>query len=170
MTALSEWQNFYVIAGSSAGALIGLQFVVMALVAGMPRRPDLAQAASVFTTPTIVHFSAVLLLACGMTAPWLGMAPAAIVWGLTGVAGAVYSLAIALRLRRQSAYKPFFEDWVFHVALPFTAYGVLIASGCAGMQGLRWALFSAAGASVALLLTGIHNAWDTVTYHVFVKQ
>jgi hypothetical protein len=29
MTALSGWQNFYVIVGSSAGALIGLQFVVM---------------------------------------------------------------------------------------------------------------------------------------------
>jgi len=28
---LAQWQNFYVIAGSSAGALTGLQFVVMAL-------------------------------------------------------------------------------------------------------------------------------------------
>lgn len=27
MTPLSGWQNFYVIVGSSAGALIGLQFV-----------------------------------------------------------------------------------------------------------------------------------------------
>ena len=31
MTALGEWENFYVIVGSSAGALIGLQFVVMTL-------------------------------------------------------------------------------------------------------------------------------------------
>ena len=31
MTALAGWENFYVIVGSSAGALIGLQFVVMAL-------------------------------------------------------------------------------------------------------------------------------------------
>ena len=30
---LAQWQNFYVIAGSSAGALTGLQFVVMALIA-----------------------------------------------------------------------------------------------------------------------------------------
>ncbi len=36
MTALSGWQNFYMIVGSSAGCLIGLQFVVMALVANMP--------------------------------------------------------------------------------------------------------------------------------------
>ena len=36
MTALRGWENFYVIVGSSAGALIGLQFVVMTLIAGMP--------------------------------------------------------------------------------------------------------------------------------------
>jgi hypothetical protein len=39
MTTLAGWENFYVIVGSSAGALIGLQFVVMALVADMPRSP-----------------------------------------------------------------------------------------------------------------------------------
>ena len=44
MTALGGWQNFYVIVGSSAGALIGLQFVVMALVADLPRTPVQAQA------------------------------------------------------------------------------------------------------------------------------
>jgi hypothetical protein len=30
---MSSWENFYVIVGSSAGALIGLQFVVMTLIA-----------------------------------------------------------------------------------------------------------------------------------------
>ena len=34
LSALSRWENFYVIVGSSAGALTGLQFVVMALIAG----------------------------------------------------------------------------------------------------------------------------------------
>ncbi|MFZ1072124.1 MAG: hypothetical protein WAO21_01690 [Verrucomicrobiia bacterium] len=32
MTALDGWENFYVIVGSSAGALIGLQFVVITLI------------------------------------------------------------------------------------------------------------------------------------------
>ena len=44
MTPLAGWENFYVIVGSSAGALIGLQFVVITLIADMPmsavwRRP-----------------------------------------------------------------------------------------------------------------------------------
>jgi hypothetical protein len=43
MTALGGWGNFYVIVGSSAGALIGLQFVVMTLIANMrwPGGPSL---------------------------------------------------------------------------------------------------------------------------------
>jgi hypothetical protein len=56
MTALAGWENFYVIVGSSAGALIGLQFVVMALVANLPRGPGAAQAGEAFATPNIVHF------------------------------------------------------------------------------------------------------------------
>src|SRR5205807_4175372 len=32
MSALKEWESFYVIVGSSAGALIGLQFVVVTLI------------------------------------------------------------------------------------------------------------------------------------------
>ena len=36
MTALDGWENFYVIVGSSAGALIGLQFVVLTLIAERP--------------------------------------------------------------------------------------------------------------------------------------
>ena len=56
MTALSGWENFYVIVGSSAGALIGLQFVVIALIADMPIVRGQAQAGAAFATPTIVHF------------------------------------------------------------------------------------------------------------------
>jgi len=36
MTELAGWENFYVIVGSSAGALIGLQFVVITLIAAKP--------------------------------------------------------------------------------------------------------------------------------------
>jgi len=62
MTALSGWENFYVIVGSSAGALIGLQFVVITLIANRPIAPGQAQAGDAFATPNIVHFGTVLLL------------------------------------------------------------------------------------------------------------
>ncbi|MGB8129265.1 MAG: hypothetical protein WCG81_05695 [Candidatus Angelobacter sp.] len=70
MTALSEWQNFCVIVGSSAGALIGLQFVVLTLIAAMSRRVGTAEAGAAFSTPNVVHFGSVLLLAGILSAPW----------------------------------------------------------------------------------------------------
>jgi hypothetical protein len=69
MTTLDGWGNFYVIVGSSAGALIGLQFVVMTLIANMPLAHGDAQAGHTFTTPTVVHFGVVLLLSAAACAP-----------------------------------------------------------------------------------------------------
>jgi hypothetical protein len=76
MSALSGWENFYVIVGSSAGALIGLQFVVITLIAEIPIEKDMERAGSAFATPTIVHFGSVLLVSAGISAPWHGIAGA----------------------------------------------------------------------------------------------
>jgi hypothetical protein len=62
VTVFGGWQNFYVIVGSSAGALIGLQFVVITLIAARPIAGDAQSAGAAFATPTIVHFGVVLLL------------------------------------------------------------------------------------------------------------
>ena len=72
-------------------------------------------------------------------------------------------------MRRQSAYKPEFEDWLFHVLLPFAAYAALAVSSYASRSHLHEALFGVGTAVLLLLFVGIHNAWDAVTYHVFVS-
>src|SRR5947209_1555667 len=115
MTAVAGWENFYVIVGSSAGALIGLQFVVLTLIAEMPSARGQAQAGAAFATPTIIHFGAVLLLAAVLSAPWKGIGAAAVLWGLVGLSGIVYEIIVVRRMRVQTAYKPEFEDWLFHV-------------------------------------------------------
>jgi len=170
MTALAAWQNFYVIVGSSAGALIGLQFVVMTLIATMPAVRGQPQAGAAFATPTIVHFAAVLLLAGMLSAPWGSVRQAAMFWGILGLSGVVYEIIVVRRMRIQTLYTPVFEDWLFHVLLPFAAYGML--AGSAGWAGSHadGALFAVGVAALMLLFTGIHNAWDAVTYHVFVKK
>jgi predicted membrane-bound spermidine synthase len=117
MTALGEWENFYVIVGSSAGALIGLQFVVMTLIAERPRLATQALG-SAFATPNIIHFVAVLMVSALISAPWHGLAAVAILFGVVGLAGIMYVLVVARRMQMQSDYKPVFEDWLFHVVLP----------------------------------------------------
>ena len=166
---LSGWDGFYGIVGSAAGALIGLQFVVITLVAERPM-PQGAQTNAAFATPTIVHFSAALLLSALIRAPWQGMIPLASLWGLAGWAGAGYTLFVARKMRKQTLYQPVFEDWLCHVALPLGAYAILIGSALSALARTHEALFGAGAAALLLLLIGIHNAWDAVAYHVFVGR
>ncbi len=170
MTDLAGWENFYVIVGSAAGALIGLQFVVITLIADMPIGHGAAQAGGAFATPTIVHFGAVLLLSGILSAPWQGVVTAAVLWGLLGLSGIVYEIIVVRRMRLQTAYRPEFEDWLFHVLLPLAAYAMLAVSAYAARTRLRETLFGVGAAALLLLFTGIHNAWDAVTYHVFVRK
>jgi len=103
MSGLGGWANFYVIAGSSAGALIGLQFVVLTLIANRPVERGAAQASNAFTTPSVVHFGAVLLLSALMCAPWEGLGAVSGLWGLAGLVGIVYVAVVARRMRAQMA-------------------------------------------------------------------
>ncbi|MDQ1469644.1 MAG: hypothetical protein QOJ99_1124 [Bryobacterales bacterium] len=169
MTALAAWQNFYVIVGSSAGALIGLQFVVLSLISNRPITGNDADAGHAFATPTIVHFGAVLGLSGVLSAPWDAIGTVAVLWGLGGLSGGVYAVIVTRRMRAQTAYKPEFEDWLFHVVLPFAAYATLAASAYVARFHPYEALFGVGAAALLLLFIGIHNAWDAVTYHVFVR-
>jgi hypothetical protein len=170
MTSLTAWENFYVIVGSSAGALIGLQFVVITLIANTPIAAAQEQAGAAFATPTIVHFGAVLVLAGVQSAPWRRVGPVETIWALLGLCGMVYQIIVASRMRVQTVYKPVFEDWVFHALLPFAAYATMAASAFAARLNVSEALFATGAAVLLLLFIGIHNAWDAVTYHVFSRR
>jgi len=70
-------------------------------------------------------------------------------------------------MRRQTAYQPEFEDWLFHAVLPLAAYAILAISAFAAPFRTWEALFGVGGAALLLLFIGIHNAWDSTSYHVF---
>jgi len=170
MTELAEWNNFYVIVGSAAGALIGLQFVVIALIADRPTARVEAQTAGAFATPSVIHFGVVLLLSAIVVAPWPGIDILAVLWSLIGLAGIAYAVIVTRRMRRQTAYRPVFEDWLFHALLPFAAYAMLAASAFVAYPSPRPALLLVGIAVLVLLFIGIHNAWDAVTYHIISRK
>ena len=169
MPALAAWDGFYVVVGSAAGALIGLQFVVMTLIASRPSR-DAKAAGAAFATPTIVHFSTALFLAAILHAPWQTIAGPAALCGLLGFSGIVYAVIVARRMRKQAAYKPVFEDWLFHAVLPLVAYTLLAGSSVAAPVFMIEALFGVGAAALVLLFIGIHNTWDGLTHHVLVAS
>ena len=160
---LSAWESFYVIIGSSAAALIGLQFVASVLGAEL-RVVGGEGVTRAFGTPNIVHFGAVLLIAAFLSAPWPAAAGPAFVLGAFGVAGSVYMLLVARHARRQTVYKPVLEDWIWHTIVPLTAYGSMLASAILLSRAPEETLFAVAASASLLLCTGIHNAWDSLNY------
>ena len=169
MSDFDAWDSFYVIIGSAAGALIGLQFVMMTLVAERPP-PRASEAGPVFSTPTIVHFSSALLLSALIRMPWQTLTIPAILLIATGLSGIVYLAIVAFRMQKQTAYRPDLEDKVFHVALPMLAYIVLAGSAGATLSYPRDALFGVGAATLLLLFIGIHNTWDSVSFMVYVPM
>jgi hypothetical protein len=157
------WESFYVIVGSSAAALTGLQFVVMALIADSETRSTTREV-DAFGTPTVVHFCAVLLVSAILSAPWHGYSGAATALTVCGLSGMVYGVIVVRRALRQSAYKPVMEDWLWHAVLPLLAYSVLRLSALSLGRYPTPALFAIGATALLLLFIGIHNAWDTVTY------
>jgi hypothetical protein len=165
ISPLLAWDNFYVIIGSSSAALTGLQFVVIALISES-RLPRGTREIAAFGTPTIVHFCAVLLVSTILAAPWHALSNVGFALSGCGVAGAAYVVLIFWRARRQTGYKPVFEDWLWHVILPLIAYSGVALSGIAMQRNPDRFLFVIGGMSILLLFIGIHNAWDTVVYVV----
>jgi hypothetical protein len=167
LSPLATWQNFYIIIGSAAATLTGLMFVVMTLLAGVRGRVSSARASggiATFSTPTVVHFCAALLIATILSAPWQALWPAGLLLGLCGLGGVSYVIIVLRRARRQTGYQRALEDWLWFMILPLVSYTALVVAAILLPGHPAPALFVIAAGTVLLLFIGIHNAWDNVTY------
>lgn len=161
---LAAWGNFYIMAGSSAAALTGLMFVVISLVHGRSTSGN-RDGISTFSTPTVMHFSAALLVSAVLVAPWQKLLYPGITVALVGLYGLFYVLRIASRTKQLRAYTADLEDWIWYIALPFIAYGAVFGGALVFTFALPdKADFAIAGGVVLLLFIGIRNAWDVVTF------
>ena len=160
---LTAWESFYVITGAAAAALIGLMFVAITLVAGGRAGRDRG-GIDAFSTPTVVHLGAAFLVAALLSAPWPALWPVGLLLVVAGVGGLAYDVLVARRTRRLVTYRPVLEDWLWHAICPLGAYVALIVAGLALQRYPVPALFGIGAVTLLLLVTGIHNAWDIVTY------
>jgi hypothetical protein len=162
--APQAWENFYVIVGSTAGALIGLQFVVLTLISEASMVAGSGEAITAFGSPNVVHFCAALLVCAIFSAPWQGLGPPGVAIAVAGVCGFIYSVVVLRRAMRQRDYKPVLEDWIWHAVLPMAAYAALVHAGIRLARVPGDTLYVVGGSALLLVFIGIHNAWDTVTY------
>jgi hypothetical protein len=168
-SVLADWESFYVIVGSSAGALTGLMFVVITLIADARIKRTLKEI-NAFGSPAVVHLTAVLLISAVLSAPWRDLRVASYGVGLGALAGLVYMVIVLRRILQPTPYKKVMEDWVWHGVLPFVAYIVLLIAHMALRHENPWGLYAVSAAALLLLSIGIHNAWDTVVYMVVAHE
>lgn len=158
MSPLEGWDNFYVILGSAAAALLGITFVVIALLSERRANPA---GMSGYITPTVVHFGTVLGLSCFVSVPHQNVMALSLGFGLTAAGLLVYTGAITANMRRfAKSYVPVLEDWIWHVILPAVVYGALLAMACLLWREPRRSMYGIAAALMLLLFVGIHNSWD----------
>jgi len=162
---LSNWQNFYMLVGTASATLTGLMFVATTILAGIDTHVPTANAGiAAFNTPTVAQFGTVLLLAGILSAPWQTFSSLSLVLGLLGLGMVLYLIIVAGRMRRMPHYQSTLEDWLWYVAFPFLSYVLLIVAAFVLPQNPVPALYMVGLAMMLLLLVGIRNAWDNVTF------
>jgi len=93
----------------------------MTLIASRRLRPT-AESLEAFGTPTVVHLVGTLLVSAIMSAPWRSLFPASVVLVMCGAGGIAYGAIVIRRARRQTFYKPVWQDWLWYALLPCGVY------------------------------------------------
>ena len=168
LSPLAAWQNFYVIIGTAAATLTGLLFVVITLVSGaLERVSSPLSGVRVFNSPNVRHFAVALLIAALLSAPWPALWPAGLLVGLAGLWGVISVFIVLWEVRhRLVGYQLVLSDWLWYTLLPLIAYTALLVTGILLPIYPVLALFVIAAAALLLVIMGIRNAWDVVTYMV----
>jgi hypothetical protein len=158
------WDSYFLLLGGAAGALIGLLFVVAGLTSSLDREARL-RGASLYLSPVVFHFAVVVVVSAAALEPRLHPSHLAAIVGVCALTGAIHLgfVTAAIGSRKTPAPPHWSDIWCYGLA-PLALYLALAGAAAASALRLSWAAYAVAAASLALLLIGIRNAWDLVTW------
>jgi hypothetical protein len=163
------WETYYLMVGSSAGALIGLVFVVITLSGEIdPARAGIAQ--RTFMSPTIFHFVTVMIISCAAVVTTLPPAAMAAVIAAPAVVGAANSGVAFATLASGRLDATHWTDYLFYGVLPAIGHAWLVAAAWMVWQEATFAEYAVAIGAMGLLLLGIRDAWDLATWLTYHKK
>jgi hypothetical protein len=162
---IEDWHDFDLLVGTAAATLVGLMFVAASIGASIyteKNRPGM----QAFISPTVVHFTSVLVLALLALVPtheWLTLAG---LLALVGVGGGIYSAKLWMQLFVRRRFDVDIVDRLFYAALPSLGYLLLLLAAFFLLRQSEAGLDLLAAAQITLLLAGIRNAWDMMMWIV----
>jgi hypothetical protein len=153
-----HWDDFYLLIGTAAAALLALLFVAVSLGTGYLTE-ERAGATRTFFSPIVLHYGAVLFLSAVALIPGHRMMFYVVLIAATGLVGLAVSAYTTAQLVRTN-WTNFMVDRLAYGLLPAIAYIALIAAAGMMYTGHTIALDAYAGALLLLMLVNIRNAWD----------
>lgn len=156
------WEDFFLLVGTAAGGLIGLLFVVSTLTAGA-QSGRAQRGAKLFMTPCVFHFAVIMSISAAAMVPIATSQAVGAVLTTAAFVGLIYMARIMSSLRKGDATEHWTDFW-YYGAAPFACYMGLAAIAAGVWFNVRIAPASVGTFLLVLLLLGIRNAWDLVTW------
>jgi hypothetical protein len=157
---LADWRDFFVMIGTASGVIVGATFVVATLAGELKNR---AIGMRGFITPTVVHLGSVLVGSAVLAVPTLTPLSLALLLGAGGLAGAVYSVIVALRIWHLGLG---LDDRLFYALLPIAIYVAMAVAAVMVFWRVTETFEILAVALVVLLIVGMRNAWDMANFMI----
>ena len=163
---MRPWHDLYMLLGTASATLVGLLFVA-ATVGSRYFTKETHPALRVFISPSVVHFACVFVGCLVAIAPTPNWAVAAAMIAVVGLFGLVYAFVVWRGMVRHGYHARLdTEDRVYYIAAPIALYFMFGGAAVLGCLHIEAACPVLAGASTALLLVGIRNAWDMTVWTV----
>jgi hypothetical protein len=157
------WENYYLMIGSSAGALIGLMFVVVTLTAGRDH-DQVERGKHLYTSPIVWHLGVIVVMSGTAAVPTITPRLFAAMAGGLALLGVGWGVRSAVGIARARLTKDNMFDMFWYGIAPALVYFGLAGAAVAILCGRQWGTTAVAADLMILLLVSIHAEWDLVTF------
>jgi hypothetical protein len=160
---LHNWHDFYLLLGTASATLVGLMFIAASIGATVFSEANRAALAA-FITPTVIHFGAVLFACLVLIIPTHSWHSLGVVLGAGGLAGTIHSGWLLVQLIIRHSFNVDLVDRTFYSLIPLVAYLIALAAAALLFEQSVIGVDLMAAALLILLLAGLRNAWDMMTW------
>jgi hypothetical protein len=170
LESLRQWRDFYALIGTASATLVALMFVAASIGAGVFTREHQAGIRS-FLSPTVVHFSTVLIICLLATIPTETWSVLGVLLTCAGVIGLAYSGWIWRRMMKHGIIASIdVVDRLWYALLPTATHLLVIVAGVSLWRQSEVSLNILALALILLLLIGLRNSWDMTVWVMDHRQ
>jgi len=158
--SLEHWHDFYALTGSASATLVGLMFVAVSISDGAFTHQH-QMGIRAFLSPTVVHFSAILIVCLISTLPDETWKWCSFLLVITGAIGLGYCVLLWRRMIHHGFMGTIDAiDRFWYAQLPIVSYLLILVAGIGLYRHAVISLDMLAFALIALLLIGLRNSWD----------